>query len=91
MLRALPGPRDSFQMGEYLFLNNRGLFTPRPIFESGFENSVNDFDDFRFWTKFLDSNDFCAQKILDFLEIVSIRSIFFINIEHQKKAQQWLF
>ena len=37
VLRALPGPRDSFQMGEYLFLNNRGLFTPRPIFESGFE------------------------------------------------------
>ncbi len=36
VLRALPHPRDSLAVGEGLFLNLRGLYLPRPIFEPGF-------------------------------------------------------
>ncbi len=36
VLRALPLPRDSLSLGEALFLNLRGLYLPRPIFEPGF-------------------------------------------------------
>jgi general L-amino acid transport system permease protein len=31
-LRPLPGPRQSLQLGDLVFLNNRGLFLPQPIF-----------------------------------------------------------
>lgn len=37
ILRSLPGPRDSLSMGETFYLNNRGLFSPRLIYEDGFE------------------------------------------------------
>ncbi len=36
VLRALPSPRQSLSLGESFFLNIRGLYIPRPIFESGF-------------------------------------------------------
>jgi general L-amino acid transport system permease protein len=36
VLRALPHPRDSLALGEALFLNLRGLYLPRPVFEPGF-------------------------------------------------------
>lgn len=36
VLQVLPGPRQSLRFGDTFFLNNRGLFTPRPIFEDGF-------------------------------------------------------
>ncbi len=36
VLRALPGPRDSWGLGETVFLNNRGLYLPAPVTESGF-------------------------------------------------------
>jgi len=32
----LPRPKQSFALGETIFLNNRGLFIPRPITEDGF-------------------------------------------------------
>ncbi len=32
----LPRPRQSYAFGETLFLNNRGLFIPRPVAEEGF-------------------------------------------------------
>jgi len=35
VLGALPGPRQSFTYFESIFLNNRGLLIPEPIFESG--------------------------------------------------------
>jgi general L-amino acid transport system permease protein len=35
VLQALPHPRDSFAIAESVFLNNRGLIVPRPVFESG--------------------------------------------------------
>ncbi|MEJ8573786.1 amino acid ABC transporter permease [Microbaculum marinum] len=35
VLRAVPNPRDSVQIGESVFLNNRGIFAPRLLFESG--------------------------------------------------------
>ncbi|ENC6732788.1 amino acid ABC transporter permease [Vibrio navarrensis] len=35
VLQALPSPRESISLGEYVFLNVRGLFFPKPIFESG--------------------------------------------------------
>ncbi|KGK13229.1 amino acid ABC transporter permease [Vibrio navarrensis] len=35
VLQALPLPRASISLGEYVFLNVRGLFFPKPIFESG--------------------------------------------------------
>lgn len=36
VLRTLPGPRQSASLFETFFLNNRGLFSPQPIFEPGF-------------------------------------------------------
>lgn len=35
VLAPLPSPRQSVHLGEAVFLNNRGLYVPRPIFESG--------------------------------------------------------
>ncbi|TEW53331.1 ABC transporter permease subunit [Psychromonas sp. RZ22] len=35
VLAALPGPRQSFAYLDSIFLNNRGLLLPEPIFESG--------------------------------------------------------
>lgn len=35
VLQVLPGPRNSFSWKEAVFLSNRGLFTPAPVFESG--------------------------------------------------------
>lgn len=35
VLQALPSPRQSLSLGETIFLNVRGLFLPKPIFESG--------------------------------------------------------
>lgn len=37
VLRALPHPRQSLSLGEAVFLNLRGLYLPRPVFEPGFE------------------------------------------------------
>jgi general L-amino acid transport system permease protein len=36
VLRVLPGPRDSASIFDSFFLNNRGLFSPKPILEPGF-------------------------------------------------------
>ena len=36
VLKALPGTRDSYHFPGSIFLNNRGLVTPKPIFEPGF-------------------------------------------------------
>lgn len=36
VLRALPSPRQSVQLLDTFFLNNRGLFSPSPIFAPGF-------------------------------------------------------
>ncbi|WP_457573905.1 amino acid ABC transporter permease [Desulfolithobacter sp.] len=36
VLRALPAPRQSLHIGTGVFLNIRGVFLPRPIFEDGF-------------------------------------------------------
>jgi general L-amino acid transport system permease protein len=36
MLLPLPSPRNAFQWGEIFFLNNRGIYGPKPILESGF-------------------------------------------------------
>ena len=36
VLRALPHPRDSLALGDAAFLNLRGLYLPRPLFEPGF-------------------------------------------------------
>ncbi|WP_136795539.1 amino acid ABC transporter permease [Desulfosediminicola ganghwensis] len=36
VLRALPSPKQSMSLGETIFLNIRGLYLPKPIFESGF-------------------------------------------------------
>ncbi|RXJ81386.1 amino acid ABC transporter permease [Arcobacter sp. F2176] len=36
VLAALPGPRQSMSYMDAFFLNNRGLYIPRPILESGF-------------------------------------------------------
>jgi len=36
LLRQLPGPRDSVTILGAFFLNNRGLFSPRPVVEPGF-------------------------------------------------------
>jgi general L-amino acid transport system permease protein len=37
VLRALPGPRDSWSLLGSAFLNNRGLYLPRPLAEPGFD------------------------------------------------------
>jgi general L-amino acid transport system permease protein len=36
VLRALPGPRESWGLADAVFLNNRGLYLPAPVGESGF-------------------------------------------------------
>jgi len=36
VLKALPEMRDSFKIPGGIYLNNRGLFTPMPVFETGF-------------------------------------------------------
>jgi general L-amino acid transport system permease protein len=36
VLRPLPRPRQSINIGDAVFLNNRGLFVPQPIAEQGF-------------------------------------------------------
>ena len=36
VLRALPQPRQSLHFGQWAFLNIRGIYIPRPIFEPGF-------------------------------------------------------
>ncbi len=36
VLRAMPAPRQSFNLGDVLFLNLRGLYVPAPVFETGF-------------------------------------------------------
>ena len=37
VLRAVPGPRQSYALGESVFINNRGVYTPKPLFGDGFE------------------------------------------------------
>ncbi len=37
VLRSVPGPRQSYALGESIFVNNRGLYTPKPLFGDGFE------------------------------------------------------
>ncbi len=34
VLKALPGPRESIQLSSLFFLNNRGLYVPRPVFDA---------------------------------------------------------
>ncbi len=36
VLRTLPSARNSLHLGEWAFLNIRGIYIPRPIFEQGF-------------------------------------------------------
>jgi len=36
VLQPLPRPRQSINVGEMFFLNNRGLYAPGPLFEQGF-------------------------------------------------------
>jgi general L-amino acid transport system permease protein len=36
VLQALPHPRDSMVFGDLFYLNNRGFYTPEPIFQEGF-------------------------------------------------------
>ncbi len=36
VLRTLPGPRQSAQLFDTIFINNRGMFVPAPVFEEGF-------------------------------------------------------
>ena len=36
VLRTLPSPRESMYLGEWAFLNIRGVYVPRPIYEQGF-------------------------------------------------------
>lgn len=36
VLRPLPGPRQSLIFNDTLFLNNRGLYMPSPVYEQGF-------------------------------------------------------
>ena len=36
VLRALPGPRESWSVLDWAFLNNRGLYLPRPLPEDSF-------------------------------------------------------
>ena len=35
VLKALPNPRDSMNLGDMFFLSNRGVIVPKPMFESG--------------------------------------------------------
>ncbi len=36
VLQSLPAPRDSISIGGLFFLNNRGFYSPKPIFGAGF-------------------------------------------------------
>lgn len=36
VLRAVPSPRQSLSLGDAVFLNIRGLYLPKPVFEAGF-------------------------------------------------------
>jgi len=36
VLQALPHPRESMAFADLFYLNNRGFYTPRPLFEDGF-------------------------------------------------------
>ena len=36
VLQALPHPRDSITLGGWFYLNNRGFYTPEPVFQDGF-------------------------------------------------------
>lgn len=36
VLKTLPSPRDSMNLGESVFVNNRGIYTPAPVPEAGF-------------------------------------------------------
>jgi general L-amino acid transport system permease protein len=36
VLQALPHPRDSIAFGDLFYLNNRGFYTPEPMFQEGF-------------------------------------------------------
>jgi general L-amino acid transport system permease protein len=36
VLQPLPRPRQSLELGEAVFLNNRGMYLPRPVAEDGF-------------------------------------------------------
>jgi len=36
VLRAVPGPRDSLSILDSIFINNRGIYMPRPVGEEGF-------------------------------------------------------
>ena len=40
VLRPLPSPRQSLNVGDAVFLNNRGLFLPKPVAEDGFSLTV---------------------------------------------------
>ena len=35
VLKALPAPKQSLAFGDWLFLNNRGLYVPKPVAEGG--------------------------------------------------------
>jgi len=37
VLRALPSPRQSMHLGDSVFLNNRGLYVPAPVFAPGMD------------------------------------------------------
>ena len=36
VLRAVPGPRQSYALGEAIFINNRGIYSPKPLLGDGF-------------------------------------------------------
>ena len=37
VLRSVPGPRQSLALGESIFINNRGIYSPKPLFGDGFD------------------------------------------------------
>jgi len=37
VLRSVPGPRQSYALGESVFVNNRGIYSPKPLFGDGFD------------------------------------------------------
>ena len=48
VLRALPGPRASLSAFDAIFLNIRGLYVPKPIFENGFHWEIPVLSGFNF-------------------------------------------
>jgi len=36
VLRAVPSPRQSYNLGDAIFINNRGIYIPKPVFGEGF-------------------------------------------------------